>query len=229
MSNYHLDNNYKRVLLLTDSLGCPRRETNVNITWTDRVMQKMKDSEFIFYTYCMHGLHFKKIPVEYIYEINPEIIILQVGVVDACRRTMHLLTDKIISKIRGINTIIHFFRKKYHYRWTKLVNIHYSSLQDVEEMCIKLLKIKNVKICIIPIAPASSKMKKNTYNFENDVNAYNSIFYKLEANSDGRVICVNPYFESKCDDIFLEDGHHLNAIGLDLVYKEIIEYLEKHK
>ena len=38
-----------RVLLITDSLGCPREEIGVKDTWTDRILTKWSSKNVHFY------------------------------------------------------------------------------------------------------------------------------------------------------------------------------------
>lgn len=39
----------KRVLILTDSLGCPRNETTVEHTWTDKILRWNQENYFFLY------------------------------------------------------------------------------------------------------------------------------------------------------------------------------------
>lgn len=219
----------KRVLILTDSLGCPRNETTVEHTWTDKILKWGSRENYYFYTYCQHGLFFNNIPMQYILEIQPDIIIFQVGVVDACRRTMTKRAEKIFCRIPVIRKYIHLIRKKYHFFITKHINIHYSTLKDVEMICETLIEKTRADLCFIEIAPSSIIMNNSIYNFSEDVKAYNEIFYRLKNNNIDRVSCLEPYKNINPDIIFLNDGHHLNDKGLDLVYSAVLQYLEREK
>lgn len=39
----------RRLLIVTDSLGCPRQETVVDNTWTDKIIKEFKRSKLFFY------------------------------------------------------------------------------------------------------------------------------------------------------------------------------------
>ncbi len=91
----------KRMPVITDSLGCPRTETSVENTWTDKLLKYLNDKpDLIIYTYCVHGLHAGIIPIDYIHEIKPDILIAQVGIVDACRRALKPIEIMIAQKFR---------------------------------------------------------------------------------------------------------------------------------
>lgn len=216
----------QRVLIITDSLGCPREETPVDQTWVDRVLRD-NNSQCVFYTYCSHGLFFKRIPVEYISEINPGIIIVQVGVVDACRRTMSIPFETIVRKIPIISAIVHYLAKKYHFQLTRIREIHYTSIQKIYEICCDIVKKTNGRIYFIEIAPSSSVMEKKVFNFKNDVDSYNEVFRKVENEYPERVRLLCPYRGR--DELFLSDGHHLNNVGMELVYKCVDEVLKKEE
>lgn len=68
---------YMRVLILTDSLGCPRSDVTVEKTWTDRVISQYKSD--IIYTYCRHGLSTKDLDFVWIEELELDIILCQFG------------------------------------------------------------------------------------------------------------------------------------------------------
>ena len=77
-----------RILLITDSLGCPREEIAVYDTWTDRILSKWSSGKIHFYTLCKHGLAADDIDINYVKEISPDLIIMQIGIVDACPRAL---------------------------------------------------------------------------------------------------------------------------------------------
>ncbi|SFB05580.1 hypothetical protein [Selenomonas ruminantium] len=76
-----------RVLLITDSLGCPRHEIDVKYTWTNKILSKYSNKVEV-YTYCYPGLSADDININYVKFLKPDLIVLQVGVADACRRAL---------------------------------------------------------------------------------------------------------------------------------------------
>lgn len=96
-------------------------------------------------------------------------------------------------------------------------------------ICETLIEKTRADLCFIEIAPSSIIMNNSTYNFSEDVKAYNEIFYRLKNKNIDRVSCLEPYKNINPDIIFLNDGHHLNDKGLDLVYSAVLQYLERKK
>lgn len=123
-----------RILLLTDSIGCPRKEIPVEKTWTNKLMKTFASSDVIFYTYCEHGLSIQNININYIREICPDLIICQLGIVDVARRALSKREQYFFSKLPVISKHINIFCRRYHHALTKIRNIHYTSAEEFESI-----------------------------------------------------------------------------------------------
>lgn len=142
-----------RILLLTDSLGCPRIEVPVEKTWTFKIMKEWCGKS-IFYTYCRHGLDSKDIYISIndIKELEPDIILCQVGIVDACRRALTKRERQIISIFPGVfQKAIRTYIEKNHFQMTKKRNIHYNSAKKLKETLEMLSAIAKIRLVWIPI------------------------------------------------------------------------------
>lgn len=224
-----VQNKKKRILILTDSLGCPREETSVEKTWTDKILQKWTGSNMYFYTYCKHGLEARHIDFNYIKEIQPDLIIVQLGIVDACRRAFSRKFIFIVSHIPIISKLVNAFARRFHYFLTKIKNIHSTKPKDFRN---RLMQLSNIaeNVVFISIAPPGKSLKERVYKVKTDVIEYNNIIKDVATISKKKLL--NPYQEiEKIDSILLNDGHHLNDIGISLVFNEcdkfLTEYLNK--
>ncbi len=210
-----------RVLLLTDSLGCPRTQIHVEKTWTDRIIKTYKES-ISFYTMCIHGLSVRNIDFDYIKELELDLIICQIGIVDASRRALKKNEVQYMKKVPYLSEWAHDFCSNNHYKMTKLRNIHDASEKQFNEAIIKLSSLSK-RICLIRIAPAGSFMIEKVYNIENDIEAYNSVMYR---NQNENISIINPYANHERTSYQLDDGHHLNEFGEELVYTSVSNYLD---
>lgn len=217
----------KRVLLLTDSLGCPREEIPVKNTWTDMILQKYAtNSNYYFYTECKHGLSVSFFDLDYIREINPDLIICQVGIVDASRRAFPRLFIRTVSFIKPLSKIINRFARKYHKELTRINNIHYANKAVFEKKLRELLGYSKETV-FISIAQPGQFLVDSVYNIENDVHVYNDIL-KIIAEDNNNCTFINPYSnETKNENYLLSDGHHLNEHGEILVFNAIDDYLKQ--
>lgn len=209
-----------RVVIVTDSLGCPRRETKVCATWVDKILKSRFAKNFYFYTVCIPGLSSKCVPMDYLAELEPDIVILQVGIVDACRRVLGSRVGHWISLVPVVRDIVRSVSSRYHYQLTRLYNVHYASISDYERMIRFILDKTKAVIFFVPIAPAGEVFRKKIYNIDNEIQKYNSVAKKIK---DKRLVYLNPYTTKK--QIFISDGHHLNDLGIELVYEEVKEVL----
>ena len=215
-----------RVLLLTDSLGCPREEISVDNMWTDRILSEFGDN-FTFYTSCNYGLSAKTIPMSYIGYLKPDFIICQMGIVDACRRALTVKEENIISKIPYFGRIVRKFCSKKHYMLTRIRDVHYADSNEFIEAIDSLRKLAGKRLALLEIAPPGKFLIDRTFNVINDVSLYNDLIFSKENPED--VDVIKPYSDSgilDCDEYLLKsDGHHLNVKGNDLVYKAVKDYL----
>ena len=212
----------RRLVIVTDSLGCPREETVVDNTWTDKIIKEFSSGDIYFYTVCKHGQSFSNVPIEYILELDPDIVVIQIGVVDACRRVMGRWLGMLVAHIPIISSAVHKLAHRFHYSITKYVNIHMASKAVVRQKCLRLLNNTKAKFVFIAIAPASSIMNNTVYSFSPDVDDYNNVLKDLAELFSDRVRYINPYKEVKCtDDLFIKDGHHLSEYGISLVSRAV--------
>ncbi|MBP3817415.1 MAG: hypothetical protein J6H31_03860 [Butyrivibrio sp.] len=211
-----------RILLLTDSLGCPRREINVDNTWTDRIIKKWSSHDMYFYTHCKHGLSLGDIDITYINEIEPDVIIMQVGVVDASRRALSRKEVKIISKLPLIRTIVKKICNKFHYRITKVRNINYCSLNDFKCIIKKIINETGACVVFLKIAPPGKTLKRKVYNIQNDIDKYNNA---IKENCMLRFL--DPYVGNVDDYILESDGHHLNLRGEEMVFCAVDRFISE--
>lgn len=210
-----------RGLLLTDSLGCPREEINVADTWTDKFLTKWSNDNIHFYTYCEHGLASKDININYVKEIEPDLIIMQVGIVDASRRCLSRGELRVIQCIPIVRRIIRKICNEFHYAITRIRDVHYCSINKYEQIIRKIKDETGAEIVFIAIAPAGNGLVNKVYNIQYDIERYNSA---VKAIPDIRFL--NPY-DGNAEDYILSDGHHLNLRGEEMVFKAIDKVVEK--
>ena len=216
-----------RVVLLTDSLGCPREELNVKDVWTERILSDNELKKITFYTQCFYGLSSKMINQTYIRYLNPDVIICQIGIVDACRRALTKKEVSFISNIPYFRKIIHDFCSKNHYFLTKIRDIHDANCLEFGSVIKNLSLICNKCILLIEIAPPGEFLINKTFNVEDDIRTYNNIIYSMHNGENIRV--TKPYNEYGIDlynDYLIKnDGHHLNMLGQELVYNKVKSFL----
>ena len=212
-----MKNDKPRVLIITDSLGCPREEISVEKTWVDMILQEFSNRAVI-YTQCYHGMSSRTYYKPYIKEINPNIVITQIGLVDAVRRAQPYYVGALLSRIYGVNKIVHALTKKHHYFFTKIKENHYGSINDYTGLFNYILNNTQANVLFIPIAPPGKELVKVTYRVREDIIKWNSAIISID---NKRLSTVNPYSNEEADDYLLGDGQHLSEYGENQVYLAI--------
>ncbi len=207
---------YIRIMLITDSLGCPRKEIEIEHTWVECIMKEFINDRVMFYTYCQPGLQVRKLDFGYFEEYKPDILICQFGIVDAVRRALTDFENKVVRYLQFDQNLIRSYLRKNHYNMTKKREIHYTKLELFDSNISQLIQRMGSNTYFIEIAPAGPEMVKKVYNIENDINAYNNCMKKYSNQS---VHFLTPY-EGQIN-FLLDDGHHLNSFGNKLVYQSV--------
>lgn len=215
----------KRILIITDSLGCPRPQISPSETWTEKIISKYKEKALV-YTYCVYGLKSTDIPFNWIDNLKPDIIISQFGICDACRRACPENILKVFERYRKIGQVYQGFASEHHFCLTRIWNMHYTDVRTFEEQVKRLSLTRRSCIAFVPIAPPGDYLIGKTYGVISDVKEYNRIFSKFSKRYNVSLLPV--YDGVKADDIIIEeDGHHLNGKGHELVYNAVSRYIDE--
>jgi len=212
------------MLIITDSLGCARPDVGIPIekTWTSRIIQDFSSIYDIF-TIMQPGLTVNRLNPEFINEYDADVIICQVGIVDASRRALGGIEQKVFSKIPIIGRIVHLFVKNHHYFLTKIRNIHYADIDTYKNKIASIIRSSKHKTIFIAIAPPGEFLVRRTYNIEEDIRNYNN---SVKMINNEKLFYLNPY-KNGVEGVLLDDGHHLTAAGNDMVLSEVSRVLQE--
>lgn len=223
-----------RILLITDSLGLPRKLVKYEDVWTDRLLKRIKldeDNSLIVYTMLKRALTIDQVwqmktDIGY---LSPDIIIFQFGVVDSVRRVMPRKTEEILSKFRIGRWGIRFTRK-HSSVFTRLYCIRYNSPKNFEKYLKKLIDWLEARprfYTFIKIAPPGDNLLSRIYNAKDDINLYNDILLRHIRGSGS---LLDPYAGEEIEKFILkEDGHHLTSYGNQLVYNSVWNYINEKR
>lgn len=209
-----------KVLLLTDSLSLPRKYEGGVVLWEgtyfSQLKKKFPDVEFVLL--AMGGITITQIQLalNYYTQVNPDMVILQSGIVDCAPRALGQLEQQIIMKLhlfRLVHPLTKFLRK--------FRNINYTSPKIFEET---LLKIKNTfpgkPFIGIGILPGCEAYDVKVPRVSQKITAYNSIIAKHTIYVD------NTDFPREG---IISDFHHMNEIGHSTIFQKLVPLVEKYK
>ncbi|TGK30933.1 hypothetical protein EHQ12_10765 [Leptospira gomenensis] len=214
----------KKVLLLTDSLGLPRMNTPTiqdSDVWTYSVAERLKE-KYSFYFQRIGGLHTRELVSHsqfgYLAGYSPDIIILQIGIVDCTPRSVSEKELKLFQFLPDrISNIIHSYVKRNHIKLITKRRIKYVHPDEFKDNLKRFKEIfKYARVFAVAISlPNATLSKKNPFLSE-AVGIYNGILKELFGSS-----FIDPYPAKDADRMLLEDGIHLSYDGHMAVAKAV--------
>ncbi len=220
----------EKVLFLGDSLGLPRPDRQVvdNQTWPSLISESFSSDGLQFYSYFVGGAHSGKLlslrKRGYLAGFDPDIVVLQVGIVDCANRALREGTREFISTIPGIRRIVRGFIRLFHRQILSIRNITFVSRKRFESNLIELEGMfPESRFIVIPILPASEEYCKKMPRIGNNVSDYNEILNEVF----GESFLNSLYSDNSIEDLVLDDFHHLSAMGHKIVAEAVSKELSK--
>ncbi len=219
----------KRVLCVGDSLGMPRKCVSYDDTWFFRLKIKMQNMEFVssFKRALTTNNLTDSNKGDFLEYYKPNIVILQVGIVDCAPRYYKesSLFFKFIN--RTPKTVRDTFWQIWKAKKERLVKYAYVSILDFELNLTDYIKRCNnlgvEKLVLIKIGSASKTLLKSNPKIVGQISSYNEVLNDL-ANKYHFISVVQP-FDLDSEAYTLDDGYHLNKKGgqkiAEVLYQEL--------
>ena len=222
-----------KILCIGDSLSLPGHGNKYEDTWFFLLKRALKKIEFISYfrrastTRELINLGGDGSDCLEIY--NPEVVILQLGVVDCAPR---LIVPKSISYylLKLIPYRLHkvyiALLKKVKIRKSKKVYVKKKNFQkNIESYLRRCITAKVRKVIIIGICYPDSRIIDKSPYFVKNVTEYNAIYIEMGKKYDF-VKVIFPLNAAKHLKNIYDDGYHPNKYGNALVFKSLRKELK---
>lgn len=221
--------NKNSILIIGDSTSLPREEVKYICTWP-YLIQKLfptftieNNSMWGNTTGCLEG----KNSLEW---YNPEIVIIQLGIVDCAPRLLSNFERKILSALpsrvgKGYSIINKLFRKR------SLKKAYISANQfkkNIENFISRAENIDVRKIFFISILDSGEKYANKNPKAQEAIDMYNNILINCIEKSDICEFVKIKDINEKVDEHTLKDGFHYNDIGHGLVCLALKERIENY-
>ena len=216
----------KIVLCVGDSLGMPRQGVPFCKTWYYRIISHK--TNYCFVNDFRRALTTNELSSEdFLENYSPQVIILQVGIVDCAPR--YYKNNSLLIKL--INVGPDFIRDKF-WRLTKrfktrvpdnadvLVDQFKTNLEGYIQRCEKELV---EKLIIIKIPRPSKPMLNKNPMILRSIEIYNEIIQTLAF--EGKLFVIDPLGDG-ADDNYIEDGYHLSELGSQKVFNSLLPLIE---
>lgn len=207
----------KRVLILTDSLSLPRDKPEVceyENTWPALIKASGKH---IVHQVSIGGAtsSFLLKQLHYHAMFKPDIVILQMGIVDCAPRFANQFELEIINRLPFRKKILEKLNKP---SVKKFRNLTYTPIKYFKNNLNKISRrLGNLKIVAIGIVPAVEAYEKVLPGVTNNIRSYNAI---LETSFTNFIDLSAMPAEG-----LMSDHHHINAAGHQYIFNRLKAHL----
>lgn len=238
----------KPVLVVGDSLGCPRPSEGVGLAETYAYkLQEALGSSYYVLNLSVGENNSRKINNEtflrnYVEGSTPEIVIIQIGIVDCAPRLMSLLERFIggvasrVPGLRGIFALYARLKARYRHRLTRWFPRTLVTLKEyhanMNRFVSALRRLPSVKhVFVINIADVSEALAAKSYGIRRNIGLFNDTLASLESCNAPHVIVIdlnqataeNPHW------ITPADGHHIYGDAHAWIAGQIEQHLARHR
>lgn len=213
------------ILFLTDSLGYAREGIQAKNLWTYRTAELFKHSNdrvfFDLKPYRDTSTLIDELD-NHIKSYHPDIIFLQVGIVDAYPRSLSKNEFAVISRVPLLNKIVHSLIKRFYYHIVKMRNMTYVGKNQFKNNLKSLTnKFSKTKFLVIPIAPPNEEYIKKNPLIDENVSQYNNIFSEVFGDN----FLNDLYLGADLEKLFMDDNHHLSELGHEHIFNFLVSHL----
>lgn len=216
------NNSIKKILIIGDSLCLPRDKpeiVNYNETWPYLLKQSGK---YEIFQLALGGGTIVDLyeQISYYTIINPDIVIVQSGIVDCAPRALKRLERDIVSSNKLLSELFNRFMPINKLR--KLRNVTYVNKSDFESYIIKIVKsFNNVKLFWIGVLPAKLEYEKIVPGITKNIIEYNNIINLKSKELTFKYISTELINEN----CIMSDNHHLTKLGHVWLYQKLISLI----
>lgn len=214
----------KRVLIIGDSLCLPRNKpekVDFNETWPS-LLKKTGLYEISQVAIGGGTLYNLMEQSDYYLPGEPDIVIIQSGIVDCAPRAIGFIEKEIVRSSRVLNFLV---RKLYPYRFMrKYRKITYTKPNHFADMVNKMkMKFSDKRTIWIGIIPAVTEYENNVSGISKNIDQYNNIIQSIMATNGGTFLDTSNLPLSG----LMSDHHHLNATGHSWISNQLLTELSK--
>lgn len=209
-----------RVLIFTDSLALARSTPEIcshQSTWPEL----LKREGHMVHQVSIGGATTTDIlnQVHYHLSFNPDVVILQAGIVDCAPRFMSKVELGVCRRIPFVGKPIIQLMNTANIR--KLRNLTYVSKTTFESNVSKIIRFfDGIPVLILGIISATDEYEKQLPGVGENIIAYNKILGKFDN------FMTMQEVDRSC---LMSDFHHINAKGHEVIFRKISSYLQPEK
>jgi len=203
-----------KILVITDSLGLPRElpeKVEYNETWVNMLKKNCEVHQL-----SIGGGVLKDFLKQsaYLNLFLPDLVILQIGIVDCAPRALTQFENDFINRFAVTRKLANKYLPKYLNFLRRKRQVSYTSIADFEKGLKLIKETFNCKVISIGIVPPSKAYEKNLLGIEKKVILYNNSLKKVFENEYIDISSIE-------GDMVMTDNIHLNKRGHEYIYQII--------
>lgn len=229
----------KKVVCIGDSLCLPGHLNKYEDTWYFKLKKEFPDLDFLTFfkrqltTEVLvsmgggrNGVDNWPKGADCLEAYLPDVVILQLGIVDCAPRLLYDFERKIVSKMpTGIQTTYIRLIKVLRKRNPENTLVSFDKFKrNINTYIKRALEVGVEQIIIIGIPNPDEKMIGKNPSIIQNVKKYND-FYNQVSSVNEIVDTIFPLDPKKYDYSIYEDGYHPNVLGHELIKKQLFELL----
>ncbi len=212
----------KRVLVFSDSLGLPRPKPE--LVKHDETWIHLLSGNYDIQQFSIGGAEVSVLAtqIEYAKMFEPDVVIVQSGIVDCAPRALTRNENKFLNKYKVTRFFLKIILKPRIIRvLRKYRNVRYTKQGLFESHVNEFLRAFGTKLFWIGIVPGNEKYEETVVGITRNINDYNSIIKKnLKLNYIG--------LEDVEKKHVMSDHVHLSKEGHSYLYAKIVNTLNKN-
>jgi acyl-CoA thioesterase-1 len=234
------------ISIITDSLAMPRVEGDeviyIKDTWPKLLNNKLLNKEYVVADFSARArdtdsFNTSNVYTESVYFTNPNIVIIQVGIVDCAPRVISKKEHSLLNRHYFPNFLKNYIIKSRKDRREAILSkgslkkVYVQPTMFQENYSNFLSKIgkynDEIEIIIIPILGDLDVLESKSIGYSQNINIYNNILKNVSDIHSCHYLydLVNIMNDKKC---YTKDGYHLSVLGHSRFSDTLYEYLIKH-
>ncbi len=228
-----------KVLIVADSNGMPRNEISYEETWVYKLINSLPAIHFIDRSrrastverLVTEGGDVKnvKLGADLLEYYNPDVAILQLGIVDCSPRYVNknnIFIKLLYKSPTKVQSVIFSLIKKYTVRSPKYAFVSEAGFRKaLEEYATRALQI-NTRVLAITIAPVTEVFVHKSPHIRTSIAAYNNIYNDLSTKFPNFFV-VDAFSADINIDAIALDEFHINSAGNTIVFENVKKALQK--
>lgn len=212
------------IIFLTDSLGLPRTRPETVLleeTYIELLREKYKEHKII--NISLGGATIETLReqlLNYYNAVEPDLIIVQSGIVDCAPRALKKWETALLSKHAVLRKFSDIVIKKNTRLLRKHRKLTYTSITRFSQIVDEFRKKFDKKLYWIGILPAIPEYEAQLPGITANINRYNEVL--------STALASNFIDTSNIGDGIMSDFHHLNRAGNFYIYQQITTIIDRN-